>query len=231
MRTFARKVCIIPARGGPKRLPGKNIALLAGKPLLQYSIDVARASGLFEAVIVSSEDREILSVAENGGATVRVRPAELATDSAQLRFVCADVLTWLEQSGKSPDAFCVLLPGQPFRSVSDLKESLAVLEAKDVDTVLSVLVMKHPPHRTLALENDLLVPFLGPQYFRPAQEIQKLYRHDGSVAWSTPTAFAKQGSFVQGNVAPFFSDEKRSIDIDEPIDLVWAEFLLSQMRH
>lgn len=220
-------VCIIPARGGSKRLPRKNIKTLAGKPLLGYAIEAAQESGVFDQVVVSSEDEEILTVAREYNADQALeRPDELATDTAQVKDVCVHHMQHMDY-----DCFGLLLTTNPLRKPHHVREAFTVYKEKDCGGVLSLVPFSHPPQRSYQLtDQDLVEPLFGYDYRARTQDLQDAYRHDGSMIFLNTKALLKSGEIIPEDVrlAPYIMPEKYSVDIDEEIDLEWAEFLLQR---
>jgi N-acylneuraminate cytidylyltransferase len=221
-------LCIIPARGGSKRFPRKNLALLGGKPLLAYVIEAARGSGVFERVCVSSEDPEILETARRWGAEPIVRPAELAADAAQVKQVCAHLLESFAREGLRYDEFGVGLVTNPLVAPEDLRGAYAAFKQAGADTLMSLVPFSHPPQRAVAIIGGRVRPFFGIQQMKPAQQLEPLYRHDGAIIFAKTDAFLRDREFYGDSVAPYFMPVERSVDIDSPADLLWAEFLLGQ---
>jgi CMP-N-acetylneuraminic acid synthetase len=221
-------LCIIPARGGSKRLPRKNIALLAGKPLLAYAIEAALDSGVFDQVCVSSEDDEILEVARAHGAHLALkRPPELASDSVQVRHVCAYLLEDFAAQGQAYTEFAVLLATNPFRTAQDIKAAYEVFKREDANYVMSLVPYPHPPQRAVWAPHGYVKPYFGLQYMKQTQLLDTLYRHDGSVIFAKSEVFLTEKEFYGTKVVPYFIPLERSVDIDHPQDLAWAEFLLA----
>ena len=226
---IAKPLCIIPARGGSKRFPRKNMALLAGKPLLAYAVESARLSSVFDLVCVSSEDQEILSAARALGADLALgRPPELATDTAQVRHVCQHVLGHLSGQGKQYEAFAVLLTTNPLRTPQDVRSAVRLLEPGTVNGVMSLVPFSHPPQRAVSISDGFVKPYFGLNQMKPAQQLDPLYRHDGSIIVSRTAEFLRTGEFYGDKIAPYVIPADRSVDIDSPLDLQWAEFLLTR---
>jgi len=224
-----KPLCIIPARGGSKRLPRKNIALLGGKPLLAYAIEAAIESGVFDLVCVSSEDDEVLEVARVYGAQLILkRPPELATDTAQVRHVCAHLLEYFVAQGRAYAEFAVLLATNPFRTSEDIKAAYEIFKREDANYVMSLVPYSHPPQRAVWVPHRYVEPYFGLRYMKQAQLLDTLYRHDGSIIFAKSEAFLREKEFYGTKVVPYFIPAERSVDIDNPLDLVWAEFLLSR---
>jgi CMP-N-acetylneuraminic acid synthetase len=226
-----RPLCIIPARGGSKRLPRKNVALLAGKPLLAYAIEAALESDVFDQVCVSSEDDEILETARVHGTHLPLkRPPELATDTAQVRHVCAYLLEWFASQGRPYSEFAVLLVTNPFRTAKDIRAAYEIFKREDANYLMSLVPYSHPPQRAVRVSNGYVEPHFGPQYMKQAQLLDPLYRHDGSIIFARSAVFLREKEFYGTKVVPYFIPVERSVDIDSSLDLAWAEFLLSRFH-
>lgn len=222
-------LCIIPARGGSRRFPRKNLALLAGKPLVVHALEAARASGIFGLVCVSSEDEEILAAARIAGADVALpRPPELAGDTAMVKEVCVHVLEHFLAQGPQIKEFAVLLPTCPLRRPEDLRAAYEKLKDPGVHYVMSLVPFSHPPQRAVWAPTGFVEPYFGPRYMQPAQRLDTLYRHDGAFIFGKTAVFLKEREFYGSRVAPFFVPPEWSVDIDSPLDLAWAEFLLAR---
>lgn len=229
MTHIDKPICIIPARGGSKRFPRKNIALLAGKPLLAYAIEAALESNIFEIICVSSEDEEILKIAERHGADRAVkRPDELATDKTQVKEVCAYLLKSFAAQGLLYREFGVLLATNPLRTGRDISEAYATFKKDDSDFCMSIVPFSHPPQRAVWVPSGSVVPYFGLEYMKQTQLLDKLYRHDGSIIFGKSERFLEKNEFFGRNVAPFFMPSEHSVDIDSPLDLAWAEFLFER---
>lgn len=228
---FHRPLCVIPARGGSKRIPRKNLVRLAGKPLLAYAIEAARDSRLFERICVSSEDEEILAAArEHGCHDALLRSADAATDAADIKDVCLHVLDQYAERELEFTEFAVLLPTSPLRTADDIRSAYAVFKQHDAPFLFSVVQFAHPPQRALALRDGMLQPAFGAEQMRNCQLLEPLYRHDGSVVFAKTAEFLAHQTFFAPGVVPYPMPQQRSIDIDNPLDLEWAEFLLARRR-
>lgn len=222
-------LAIIPARGGSKRLPGKNLADLAGKPLLAHAIEAGRASGVFDAVCVSSDDPEVLDAARRWEADmVRDRPAELATDEAQVKDVCRHILMDLQDQGTDYDSFGVLLTTNPLRTAGDVRSAWEAFLDSDADFLMSLVPFRHPPQRAVRIVDGYIEPAFGRDQMVQTQRLEPLYRHDGAVLFARTDAFLEEDAFYGSRTAAYEMPPERSVDIDEPIDLEWARFLLSR---
>ncbi|MCK4782390.1 MAG: acylneuraminate cytidylyltransferase family protein [Desulfobacteraceae bacterium] len=229
MTTIDKPLCIIPSRGGSKRFPRKNIALLAGKPLLAYAVEAAVASNIFDHVCVSSDDDDILGLARTYGATLALkRPPELATDTAQVKDVCAYLLEDLAGQGQVYTEFAVLLVTNPFRTADDISAAYDIFRRGNANSVISLVPYSHPPQRAVWTPKGYVEPYFGLEYMKQTQLLDPLYRHDGSIIFARSEVFLKEREFYGTKVVPFFMPPERSVDIDSPLDLAWAEFLCNR---
>ena len=221
-------LCVIPARGCSQRFPRKNLALLRGKPLLAYSIEVAFESGVFETVCVSSESDEILAVAEEYGALPLKRPDELSGDFVGYAAVCAHALEHFSARGKTYEYFAVLLPTSPLRAVEDILEPYEILMREDGDYVISLVPCIEPPQRVVSIEEGYVTPFFGREFMGQAQTMTQLYRHDGTIIFCKSEPFLAEKAWYGPRGLAYFTPVERAVDIDVPMDLEWSEFLLSR---
>lgn len=223
-------VCIIPARGGSKRFPRKNIALLDGKPMLNYSIEVALESGLFDKVVVSTEDDQIARIAEQAGAQVDARPTPLANDEARLVHVCLELIERLSQSGGLYEVFCLLQPTCPLRRVSDLLDSYCTFVDREANYVVSVTEYEEPPFWSLYEdESGFLKLVWGPEFLESRSSLPQVCKHNGSIVWARSEVFLQDKEFLgSSRTVPYHMPRERSVDIDHPLDLMLAEQLLKE---
>jgi CMP-N-acetylneuraminic acid synthetase len=226
-----KPLAIIPARGGSKRFPRKNIAILAGKPLIAHAIDAAKDSDVFDLVCVSSEDAEILEIAEEWGAqAVLKRPAELADDRTSLKEVCAYLLENFSLQGREYLEFGLLLVTSPLRTPTDLREAYELFKNENAAICMSLVPFSHPPQRAVKVnsKSGLVEPYFELENMTQTQLLEPLYRHDGSIIFAQSEAFLKTREFYGPGVVPYFIPPERSVDIDSPLDLAWAEFLMER---
>ena len=226
-----RGVCIIPARGGSRRLPRKIIADFLGRPILAYTVDAARDSGVFTRVVVSTEDTEIAQVARRAGAEVHERESALATDTARLVDVCIEFLAEEDRAGRTWDFFGCLLATAPMRTAEDVRHAHAFLEPGVCDFAMAVTSYALPPLQALRVgERGFLRPMWPDLINLRAQETPALFVDNGSMYLAFVSAFRKErtfyGSRMRGHVMP----RERSIDIDEPHDLELARMLAGRAR-
>ncbi len=222
-------LAIVPARGGSKGIPRKNLRELLGKPLLQYPIDTARASRFIDRIVVSTDDAEIGALAESLGIEVVWRPAELATDTALVMDAMRYTLANLAERGYSPAAFVLLEATSPVRRVRDLDHAIELVLSGAADSVVSFSETEVSPHRMWRIDEaaGTVVPFLdGSQAQLPRQLQPKAYQGNGQIyAISTAVLAANPGSAspLLGRTYPLVTPRSMAIDIDDPFDLVIAE--------
>lgn len=226
-------LAIIPARGGSKGVPGKNIRSLGGKPLIAWTIEAALGSSAPKRVVVSTDDEAIAQIARKHGAEVPfLRPSEIAQDDTPDLPVCRHALTWLMQHEHyRPDLVAWLRPTAPLRTAADVDGAIELLQKTDADCVRSVCLTEHHPYWMKRLDEGRLVPFMEGldenKYYR-RQLLPPAYRYNGAVdvvrCLSIPTGNVLFGGVMLGYVMP--SD--RSIDLDTEIDFALADLLIQR---
>ena len=221
---------IIPARGGSKGIPHKNIKPLAGKPLIHYTIDVARQIVADEDICVSTDDPEIIKCVEEHGLQVPfVRPAELATDTAGTYEVLLHALNFYEQKGKSYDVVLLLQNTSPFRTANHVKEALA-LYRHDIDMVVSVNETKTNPYYNCFEEdrNGILKKTLDCSIFTRRQDAPVTYEYNGAIYVINAESLKKRnlGDFTRR--VKYLMDDLHSVDLDNMIDWKFAEFIIKE---
>lgn len=223
---------VIPARGGSKGISNKNLALLAGKPLLAYTCEQALAAKTLTRVIISSDDETIAACAKRFGIEVPfMRPIELAQDETPMLEVLQHAVRMLEESeGYRPDILVLLQPTSPLRRAEHIDAAVRLLQESDADSVVSVVEVPHQftPHSLLRLEEGCLVPYLnGPQLLR-RQEKPILYARNGPAVLAVRRRVLERQSLYGKISRPLVMPLEASVDIDGPSDLALAEALLRQ---
>jgi CMP-N,N'-diacetyllegionaminic acid synthase len=220
-------VALIPARAGSVRVPGKNTALLAGHPLLAYSIAAARESGLFGAVVVSTDSEEIAAVARRYGAEVpSLRPASMSGATSP-------DIEWVRHAldGTEWDLFSILRPTSPFRTAATIRRAWDRLHAVlGADSVRAVRPVREHPGKMWRLDGDLMVPLLPqspgdvPTHSRQTAALEPVFVQDSSleIAW---TRIVAAGEIAGKRVVPFFTEGVEGLSIDYPDELAAAERL------
>lgn len=221
---------VIPARGGSKGIPGKNIKPLAGKPLIEYSIDVARMLAQDEDICVTTDDEEIINVVKQTGLKVPfVRPAELATDRSGTYEVLLHALDYYESKGVHYDVLVLLQPTSPLRTVDDVRKCLD-LYTPDVDMVVSVKPATTNPYYNAfeTDENGFLHISKGYGNYTRRQDAPKVWEYNGAVYVINTDSLRKMplGKFTRRRMCEM--SVEHSIDLDTPTDWLIAETLLTQ---
>jgi CMP-N,N'-diacetyllegionaminic acid synthase len=228
-----RLLAIIPARGGSKGIPRKNIYPLCGRPLIAYSIDAARKSRVVDRTIVSTDDADIADISRKLGAEVRMRPAFLSQDDTPTRAVLEHVVGELVAESSVPDAVLTLQPTSPLRTVRHIDEAAALFASDPLaDSLVSCIEVPHIFHPLSVMRRTAegyLEPFLpAPQPHR-RQDKQTVLARNGAAIYITRTACLAQYVFG-GRLVPYVMDADSSIDIDTLEDLGVAERLLKARK-
>jgi len=224
---------LIPARGGSKGIPRKNIRQLAGKPTIAWTIATALACPVLGRVVVSTEDEEIAEIARHYGAEVPfLRGVELAQDDTPDLPVYQHALSWLaEHEGYNPDIIVWLRPTVPLRAVEDIAVAVDLLVQTKADLVRSVCLAEHHPYWMKRLEHDRLVPFVDgideSKYYR-RQLLPPVYRLNGAVDVTWRQTVMEKGLLYTGDVRGYVMPAERSVDLDSELDFALAELLLQR---
>lgn len=225
-------VAIIPARGGSKRIPRKNVREFCGKPMIAWSVEAARESDCFERVIVSTEDDEVAEVARRCGAEVPFRrPAELATDHVATLPVIAHAVEWLRAERGQPDAVCCIYATAPFMLGEDLRRGCELLERSAADYVFSCTTYPFPIQRALRLDADGRLTMMQPEHaMTRSQDLPETFHDAGQFYWGRSHAFL-DGRPVFGPASiPLMLPRYRVQDIDTPEDWARAEIMHSAIK-
>jgi len=220
-------VAIIPARGGSKRIPDKNIKIFAGKPIIAYSIQTALASGLFDRVIVSTDSLQIAEIAKNYGAEVPfLRPTELADDFTATVPVLIHALRSIGASSQLPSYFCCIYATAPFLQEGYLEQGLALLKSKKASTTFSVTEFEYPVFRALQVESSGRVKMKWPEYeYSRSNDLEILYHDAGQFYWGDTLKFIKEQKLFSDRSYPIILPSYQTIDIDTSQDWDFAERL------
>lgn len=227
-----RTVAIITARGGSKRIPRKNIKEFCGKPILAYSILAAVNSGMFDEVMVSTDDEEISMVAKEYGAKVPFfRSAETSNDYAATNDVIMEVLKEYEKLGQKFDYACCIYPTAPFISAGRLREAMEKLINSDGDSLMPVVRFSFPPQRCVVIENDLL-RFKWPEYaMSRSQDLQPFYHDVGQFYCLKVDSFMEQNKLIMRKTLPLEIPDMEAQDIDTMEDWKIAELKYKVLRN
>lgn len=219
---------IIPARSGSKGITDKNIREINHKPLMAYTVEACKRSGIFDEILVSTDSPKYAEIAERFGALVPfLRPEELASDQASSNDVILHVLNEMMQLGKTFDCFMLLQPTSPLRNETHIIESADILIKNQADSVISICKSDPTSYLTVRLteEGTVKAPFSGKKQVR-RQDIQPEYRINGAIYLALTSYFIKHKSFYEGKTLPCFMSAFDSVDIDDDFQLKIAELLL-----
>ena len=225
-----RVVAVIPARGGSKSIPGKNIRPLGGKPLLAWSIEIAQQVSEIDRIIVSTDDAEIASVGRAHGAEVYARPPHLATDEALVIDALKDLLQTLRAEGETPEWVILLEPTCPLRSADDVRDCLKLVAHGVFDSVATFKDAELNPHRAWRLVDDVPEVFIdGAVPWLPRQKLPKAYQLNGAVYLFRASLLAQEAkSLLVGKLGAVLMPRERSQDIDDGVDFAVVEAFLKQ---
>lgn len=226
-----KKVAIITARGGSKRIPRKNIKQFCGKPILAYSVEAALQSEVFDRVMVSTDDEEIAEVAKRYGASVPFyRSERTANDFATTNDVLLEVLEELKTRGEQYELACCIYPTAPFVTAGKLKEAVDRLLESDADTLIPVVPFSYPPQRAMIVKEGRLV-FEYPQYLDSrSQDLEPHYHDAGQFYVFRTAAFKVNKKLMVGSILPLIVSELEVQDIDNQTDWEIAEMKYRLMK-
>lgn len=218
---------IIPARGGSKGLPRKNIRAMNGKPLIAYSIEAALTSKYINYVTVSTEDDEIAKVSANSGAEIIARPPVLATDEAKSIDVVLNVLDTVENDGSSPDLVVLLQPTSPLRTSGDIDRAIEISIDNDYAPVISAMETPHSPYWCFTIADGILAPIFDERYLQMRrQDLPMTYMPNGAIYVAKPAFLRTRKSFLSSETRPYIMPPDRSVDIDTETDFLICEALI-----
>lgn len=215
-----KAVAIIPARGGSKRLPRKNIVDFLGRPIIAYTIDAARQCGCFQRIVVSTEDEEIAAVAEKFGAAIAWRPPALSSDSAGVVDVCLEFLEAETHAGRNWRVMTCLYATAPLRTADDIRATMNLLEPGICDFAMAVTSFDLQPHIALKFGEDGHLDPMWPELIKyRASDLPRLRIGNGSTYAVNVAEFERHRTFYGPRLRGYDMPRHRSIDIDTPYDL------------
>lgn len=222
-------VALIPARGGSKRIPLKNIKNFHGRPMLSWSIDAALASNCFEQVIVSTDDETVAGVARECGATVPfMRPSELSGDFVHTNPVVSHALKWLHLNGGAPRFICCIFATAPFLKSADIRKGFELIKETDGDYVFPVTTFGFPIQRAVRIKETGQVEMFQPEHFNSrSQDLEEAYHDAGQFYWGKASAWNAETPYFSENSWPLKIPKNRVQDIDTVEDWIMAERLFA----
>ena len=226
-----RVIAVIPARGGSKSIPGKNIRLLGGKPLIAWSIEVAQSVVEIDRVIVSTDDAQIASIALAHAAEVYERPPEFATDEALVIDALKDLIQRLRREGETPEWIILLEPTCPLRSAEDVRTCMKRVVQDGCDSVATFKDAELNPHRAWRItdgEPEVFIPGAIP--WLPRQKLPRAYQLNGAVYIFRVSLLAEETrSLLLGRLGAVLMPKERSQDIDDNLDFIVVEALIKEI--
>ena len=227
-----KNLAVILARSGSKGLKDKNIKLLDGKPLMAYSIECAKESGIFDTVHVSTDSEKYKEIAEEYGAEEPfLRDENLAKDNITLRETVLGVLEQYEKIGKKFDTVMVLQPTSPLRAIEDVVGAYNLFIEKKAKAVISVCECEYPPVWCNTLTQDgNMESFIKEENIRPRQELPSYYRVNGAIYLYTTEYIRKTDAIYTSSTYAYVMDKSRSVDIDDILDFKIAELYLEESK-
>ncbi len=219
-----KALALITARGGSKRIPRKNIKDFNGKPIIAYSIEAALGSGVFDEVMVSTDDEEIAEISRSYGAQVPfLRSEKTSNDYATTSDVINEVISEYEKRGKRFDILTCIYPTAPFITADKLKKAVEDLEKSDADTLIPVVRFSYPPQRAMEIHDGKLV-FRQPENLKARSQDLTPHFHDAGQFYVTRTeSFLKTNNLLMGSIIPLELSELEVQDIDNEVDWKLAE--------
>lgn len=226
------RLAIIPARGGSKRIPRKNIKPFLGEPIISRVISAVRASGLFDVIMVSTDDTEIAAIAEQAGAAVPfMRSAENSRDTSTTADAVCEVLNHYTAQGIAFDTACCIYPTAVLASSATLKNSCERYESGKYETLVPVIAYGHPIQRSFSFKNDDLIALNWPEHaLTRTQDLQQNFHDSGQFYWIRPAVFMKTRKFFTATTCGYEVSELEAQDIDNETDWRLAE-LKFQLAH
>lgn len=227
------KLAVIPARGGSKRIPGKNIKEFCGRPMLAWSIEAAQRSRCFDSIIVSTDDQHIAQVALRYGAEVPfLRSAELSDDFTGTLPVIASAVRWQQANGAAPTAVCCIYATAPFVSSDDLRHGFELLVSSGLDYAFAVTSYAFPIQRALKISAAGRVEMFSPEHSHSrSQDLVSAYHDAGQFYWGRADAWLAGRQIFSAASAPIILPRHRVQDIDTVEDWVRAELMFEAMRN
>lgn len=220
-------VAIIPARGGSKRIPGKNIKPFRGQPVIAYSIEAARKAGVFDRIIVSTDSTEIAEIAREYGAEIPfLRPGELADDFAPTGPVLLHALDWLTRHVGRVRSFCCIYPVAPFIDPQDLREGYNRIMRDGAPAVIPVTTFSFPIFRAFTINQAGELAMLWPEHeLTRSNDLAPAFHDVGQFYWCDAEAFSREQKLYLKGAVPLVLPRYRVQDIDTPEDWLTAEIL------
>jgi N-acylneuraminate cytidylyltransferase len=226
------KLCVIPARGGSKRIPRKNIKEFCGQPMIAYSIQTAKKSGCFDSIIVSTDDQEIADVAKSYGAEAPfMRPQELANDYAGTIPVIKHAIEWFERNAQYPSLVCCLYATAPLVQANTIAQAKKQLEDTQADYCFTATSFPFPIQRAIKLSENERVEMFYPEHFSTrSQDLEEAYHDAGQFYWGKAEAWKAETRLFSDKATAYILSRHLVQDIDTPEDWKRAELMYQLLK-
>lgn len=226
-----KTIAIIPARAGSKRIPGKNIRPFCGKPIIAYSIETAQVAGIFDEIMVSTDDEQIAKLAGEYGAKVPfLRSAKNSDDKAHIREVLEEVITEYKKTGITFDIICCLYPTAPLLKSETLKNGFELITKTGADSVIPVVKFSYPPQRGLIISNGNAVMMHPENYNKHSGELESVYHDAGQFVFVRTQSMIEQKKLFCTHTVPVIMSEMEGQDIDTEEDWMIAEMKFEKFK-
>jgi pseudaminic acid cytidylyltransferase len=225
-------LCVIPARGGSKRIPKKNIKNFCGKPIIVWSIEKAKASKCFDKIIVSTDDTEIANLAISYGADVPfMRPKTLSDDYTATVPVVSHAIKWQTDHDQKPNYVCCVYATAPFIALNDLKDSLKILRSSESDYVFSATNFAYPIQRSFKIKKNKRLEMFYPEHYNSrSQDLEEAFHDAGQFYWGLTDSWLENKPIIGKNSSPALIPRTRAIDIDTIEDWKIAETMFKAIN-
>jgi len=226
------KLCVIPARGGSKRIPRKNIKYFNGKPMIAYSIEAALKSNCFDQVIVSTDDQEIANISKSYGAEVPfIRPEELADDYAGTLPVIKQAIEWFDKNDQSPAEVCCLYATAPFVQVESLQKAYQQMHNLGAEYCFTATSYPFPIQRAIKVTaNNRVEMFQADQFTQRSQDLEEAFHDAGQFYWGTAEAFKAMKPIFSDSASAYLLPRHLVQDIDTAEDWLRAELMFKVLK-
>ncbi len=226
------RFAVIPARGGSKRIPRKNIKPFCGKPIIAWSIEAALESECFEQVIVSTDDKEIADIAQTYGAEVPfTRPESLSTDETATIPVIKHAIEWQQEQGRAPSRVCCIYATAPFVNAEDIRRGFDAIVKYDCDFAFAVTSFAFPIQRAIKITPAGRVEMFHPDHFNSrSQDLEEAYHDAGQFYWGKSDAWLQDRMIFGHGAMPIVLPRHRVQDIDTLEDWARAEWLFKALQ-
>ncbi|MGB1111038.1 MAG: cytidylyltransferase domain-containing protein [Gammaproteobacteria bacterium] len=232
--TDLRVTALVPARGGSKGIPGKNLRELGGKPLLQWALEAAQDSGAIQRVLLSTDSQDIADLGKKVGLEVPfIRPPELAADDTPMQAVIEHLIGWLRERDELPDAIALLQPTAPLRKAEHIRQGVKMMQESHCDSVVGVeeIPQHFSPHYAMRVDNQgKLINYLpdGARYKR-RQDVPTAYSRDGTLYLFRISSFERHGNIYGENCLPLVIPQGGSLNLDTMEDWENAERYFAEL--